>query len=367
MQEMRERSRLRRQLITKQLGVSCPSRLGEALGNSPPDAPRRKPRPLPRPAPHSVYTDSTTFLKGTQSANPHNDYCQHYVDTGQRPQNFIRDVGIEDRFEEYPKLRELIRLKDELIASTASPPAYLRTPPHSLPLHTLGQFDVILLEPPLAAHQPGATGARGLWDWGQVRALDIPKVAAPRCFLFLWVGSSAGLAEGRACLTSWGFRRCEDICWIRTNVTRPGHCKALDPNAVFQQTKEHCLMAIKGTVRRSSDGDFIHANVDIDLIITEQPEAGGDRPSEIFNIIEHFCLGKRRLHLFGRDSAIRPGWLTVGPDLSSSNFDPQTYAGWHAGGTTTGCTERIEALRPKSPPAKPGRGGFRGRGRGGRM
>ena len=29
-------------------------------------------------------------------------------------------------------------------------------------------------------------------------------------------------------------------------------------------------MDIKGTVRRSTDGDFIHANVDIDLIIMEE-------------------------------------------------------------------------------------------------
>ena len=34
-----------------------------------------------------------SFSQGTQSANPHNDYCQHFVDTGQRPHNFIRDVG----------------------------------------------------------------------------------------------------------------------------------------------------------------------------------------------------------------------------------------------------------------------------------
>lgn len=51
------------------------------------------------------------MFQGTQSSNPHNDYCQHFVDTGQRPQNFIRDVGLADRFEEYPKLRELIKLK----------------------------------------------------------------------------------------------------------------------------------------------------------------------------------------------------------------------------------------------------------------
>ena len=29
------------------------------------------------------YTDSSTFLKGTNSNNPHNDYCQNFIDTGQ--------------------------------------------------------------------------------------------------------------------------------------------------------------------------------------------------------------------------------------------------------------------------------------------
>lgn len=54
---------------------------------------------------------------------------------------------------------------------------------------------------------------------------------------------------GRNCLRKWGFRRCEDICWIRTNINNPGHSKILEPKAVFQRTKEHCLMGIKGTVR----------------------------------------------------------------------------------------------------------------------
>ena len=46
--------------------------------------------------------------------------------------------------------------------------------------------------------------------------------------------------------------------------------------------QEHCLMGIKGTVKRSTDGDFIHANVDIDLIIEEEPEYGTkDKPVRI--------------------------------------------------------------------------------------
>ncbi|XP_071527254.1 N(6)-adenosine-methyltransferase non-catalytic subunit METTL14 isoform X2 [Panulirus ornatus] len=376
MKDMKERAKLRRQLLAQQLGVASADKLGQALGNIgklQDDQERIKRIRRSRQqeelegeeAANMVYTDSSTFLKGTQSANPHNDYCQHFVDTGQRPQNFIRDVGLADRFEEYPKLRELIKLKDDLIAATATPPMYLQADLQTYDLRELPiEFDVILVEPPLEEYQHTGVSNVQFWDWQKIMDLDIAQVAAPRSFIFLWCGSSEGLDLGRQCLRKWGFRRCEDICWIRTNINNPGHLKNLEPKAVFQRTKEHCLMGIKGTVRRSTDGDFIHANVDIDLIISEEADYGSlEKPVEIFHIIEHFCLGRRRLHIFGRDSTIRPGWLTVGPGLTSSNFDPDVYAGYFANGQiTTGCTERIEALRPKSPPPKV-KGGPGGRGR----
>ena len=37
------------------------------------------------------------------------------------------------------------------------------------------------------------------------------------------------------------------------------------------------------------------------------------------------CQGRRRLELFGEDTNIRRGWLTLGSSLSSSNFDPSTW------------------------------------------
>lgn len=42
------------------------------------------------------------------------------------------------------------------------------------------------------------------------------------------------------CLKHWGFRRCEDICWIKTNKNNPKKTKALDPKAVLQRTKVQC-------------------------------------------------------------------------------------------------------------------------------
>lgn len=35
-------------------------------------------------------------------------------------------------------------------------------------------------------------------------------------------------------------------------------------------------MGIKGTVRRSTDGHIIHANIDTDVIIAEEPPYGKD-------------------------------------------------------------------------------------------
>jgi mRNA (2'-O-methyladenosine-N6-)-methyltransferase len=114
-------------------------------------------------------------------------------------------------------------------------------------------------------------------------------------------------------------------------------------------------MGIKGTVRRSTDAAFIHTNIDIDLIISEEPEDGSPKkPNEIFNIIEHFCLGKRRLYLFGREDSIRPGWLTVGPALSDTYFDRELFrSSFETGsGILTGTSDRIEILRPRTPPMK---------------
>lgn len=55
--------------------------------------------------------------------------------------------------------------------------------------------------------------------------------------------------------------------------------------------QEHCLMGIKGTVRRAQDGHVIHANVDTDIIVAEEAPFGSTRkPEEMYSIIEHFCL-----------------------------------------------------------------------------
>ena len=51
-------------------------------------------------------------------------------------------------------------------------------------------------------------------------------------------GSAEGLDAGRHCLQQWGFRRCEDICWIKTNKEqRKAASVRQDTQAVLQHTK----------------------------------------------------------------------------------------------------------------------------------
>lgn len=107
-----------------------------------------------------------------------------------------------------------------------------------------------------------------------------------------------GLEKGRELLASWGYRRCEDIVWLRTNKADPEgdltrevrislrRCNrltkslivrlrsALQPTSLFTPTIEHCLMGIRGTVRRSTDSWFVHCNVDTDVIVWEGDKEG---------------------------------------------------------------------------------------------
>ncbi|PHT49190.1 N6-adenosine-methyltransferase subunit METTL14 [Capsicum baccatum] len=308
------------------------------------------------------------------SRGEQNDYSQNFVDTGTRPQNFIRELELTSVVEDYPKLRELIQRKDEIVVKASSPPMYFKCNlhEHELSPEFFGtKFDVILIDPPWEEYvhrAPGVTDHMAYWTFEEIMNLKIEAIADTPSFVFLWVGDGVGLEQGRQCLKKWGFRRCEDICWVKTNKTNATPGLRHDSHTLLQHSKEHCLLGIKGTVRRSTDGHIIHANIDTDVIIAEEPPYGSSaKPEDMYRIIEHFALGRRRLELFGEDHNIRSGWLTVGKGLSSSNFSAESYVKnfadkdgkvWQGGGGRNPppdaphlivTTPEIEALRPKSP------------------
>jgi hypothetical protein len=110
----------------------------------------------------------------------------------------------------YPKQQRLLSLKKAAVNSHSLPSTYL--PPTSLSVLSPCKFDVILLDPPFSTS----------FTWNHLQDLPIPVLAADPSFVFLWVGSGAGdgLERGREVLAKWGYRRCEDVVWVKTKHTK---------------------------------------------------------------------------------------------------------------------------------------------------
>ncbi|WFD35536.1 mRNA (2'-O-methyladenosine-N(6)-)-methyltransferase [Malassezia cuniculi] len=325
-----------------------------------------------------------------------NDYSQHHIDTGlsSLPGSWVHHTLDVQRCAEYvlansyPQLERLRDAKEAVTAQCATPATYLKTDLRaSLPGHPKGshitiselipiKFDTIIIDPPLATYAWEQDASPGTcWTWDDVAALPIQRLAAKESFVFLWVGpgSSDGLEKGREVLAKWGYRRCEDIVWVRTG---DGSVRA-DPSPLCPSV-QHCLMGIRGTVVRSSDSYFVHCNVDTDVILWEGETVPGTsivspvrKPHQLYRIAENFCLGSRRVELFGTNRNLRPGWLTigldVGPDRPEWNADAAAYVrdeyNAHFGVDPPSCplhlrsnlvpyTPEIEFLRPKTPQAE---------------
>jgi len=113
------------------------------------------------------------------SRGEQNDYSQNFVDTGMRPQNFIRELELTNVVEDYPKLRELIQKKDEIVAKSASPPMYLKCDLRETILspELFGtKFDVILVDPPWEEYvhrAPGVGDHMEYWTFEEIQNLKI--------------------------------------------------------------------------------------------------------------------------------------------------------------------------------------------------
>ena len=184
---------------------------------------------------------------------------------------FNLSVIVELMCDRYPALKRLMDLKASQVDAGSHPPLYIQlASSHPTSLATAlspTRFDVILITPNQG--------------WDETAALPIRHLSADPGFVFLWVGKGDedGLERGRACFAKWGFRRAEDIVWVKTTKRRSASAGGQEEGTgggggLLASQKEHCLMGIRGTVRRSTDTRFVHCNVDTDVMVWE--DSGGE-------------------------------------------------------------------------------------------
>jgi len=165
-------------------------------------------------------------------------------------------------------------------------------------------------------------------------------------------------------MRAWGFRRIEDIAWLKTNKTVTDRldaamtsAAAADASQLLARVKEHCIMGVSNaSATRGRDGleeGLLHPHTSTDVVVSEEPPFGSTaKPDDIYRIIEHFCQSKRRVELFGDERNIRPGWVTIGDHIATSNWNTDLYR--QALGThhLVPQAHDIDVVRPHSPTHK---------------
>jgi len=156
-----------------------------------------------------------------------------------------------------------------------------------------------------------------------MQSLPIPQLQ-DEGLLFLWVTGRA-MEGGRECMKAWGYRRVDEIVWVKTNqlqriirAGRTGHW--------LNHTKEHLLVGLKAKTNDKGETiwpPWINRGVDTDVIVSEVRETSR-KPDEAYGLIERMCPGGRKLEIFGRKHNAQPGWLTLGNQLGSDRiYDPE--------------------------------------------
>ncbi|XP_031262724.1 putative N6-adenosine-methyltransferase MT-A70-like [Pistacia vera] len=165
----------------------------------------------------------------------------------------------------------------------------------------LGQFGVIMADPPWDIHMelPYGTMADD-----EMRNLNVPALQTDG-LIFLWVTGRA-MELGRECLELWGYKRVEEIIWVKTNqlqriirTGRTGHW--------LNHSKEHCLVGIKGNPE-------VNRNIDTDVIVAEVRETSR-KPDEMYPLLERISPRTRKLELFARMHNTQAGWMSLGNQL----------------------------------------------------
>jgi mRNA (2'-O-methyladenosine-N6-)-methyltransferase len=117
---------------------------------------------------------------------------------------------------------------------------YIKADLAELDLTSLGKFDVILMDPPWIEYQKRIENISGFvekekfnpWTLKEIASLPLDKISSTPTFLFLWCGSDH-LLQGRTLFNKWGFKRCEDVVWIKTNKKNKTTTKNTNETSIF--------------------------------------------------------------------------------------------------------------------------------------
>ena len=98
------------------------------------------------------------------------------------------------------------------LANSRSQPQWVTCDVRTFDMKVLGEFGVIMLDPPWDIHMDLPYGTMG--D-DEMRKMDIGCLQSEG-LIFLWVTGRA-MELGRELLALWGYNRVDELIWVKTN------------------------------------------------------------------------------------------------------------------------------------------------------
>ncbi|EGV60788.1 MT-A70-domain-containing protein [Yamadazyma tenuis ATCC 10573] len=188
------------------------------------------------------------------------------------------------------------------------PAQWIRCDIRKLPFSVLGKFAAIISDPAWDIHMSLPYGT-----CSDEELMELPmNQLQDEGVMLLWV-TGRSIEIGRKALVKWGYKVSDEIIWVKLNqlqrtiVTgRTGHW--------LNHSKEHLLVGLKG------DPSWMSRSVDTNVIVSATRETSR-KPDEVYDLVERLVgPSARKLEIFGRDHNIRPGWFTIGNQLTGVNI-----------------------------------------------
>lgn len=142
----------------------------------------------------------------------------------------------------------------------------------------------------------------------EIMELPIPKLAAARSHLYLWV-PNALLQEGLKVMEAWGFTYKTNIVWYK--IRKDGGPDGRGVGFYFRNVTELLLFGLRGSMRTLQPG-----RTQVNLVSTRKREHSR-KPDEIYDLIEQ-CSPGPYLELFARFG--REGWDQWGNEDVEQNL-----------------------------------------------
>ena len=170
--------------------------------------------------------------------------------------------------------------------------------------------DVLLIDFPweISGDSPTCGVALGYKSWtqNQIEALDFTKIQTEG-FVFMWA-TNAMVQFAIELLTKKGYKVVEYLVWVKKSNK---HKLQSGTGYYLRHAKEVCIVA-----RTEPMPDMTGYNRMIACDVMEAPvRVQSRKPDEIYDLIEAFAPGKRKVELFARAHNCRDGWTMVGDQL----------------------------------------------------